>query len=342
MTPKAQTLSSLGLTARGAANPQITGLAVDSRQVRDGFLFAAMPGSRFHGATFVETALRQGAVAVLTDHDGARLAAEAIAAAGAALVVSDAPREALALTAALWFGGQPETMVAVTGTNGKTSVSTFVRQIWIEMGLPAVNLGTTGVEGATDITVAFYNDLLEGGAFLPLGWKGYEKSSADASSWTFFLRRGMKWSDGHPYTVDDVLFWYEDLILHKELTPIPPSWLLHGGELPTVEKIDPYTIRFTFQAPYLNLPLILGSAAERNFMACPKHYLKTFHPTYVDPEELKKRAREEGFTTWRQYFEAKRDMFYQSNPDLPTLGPWKLRDGIPSNPAVYVDTAQIN
>ena len=148
MTPKAQTLSSLGLTARGAANPQITGLAVDSRQVRDGFLFAAMPGSRFHGATFVETALRQGAVAVLTDHDGARLAAEAIAAAGAALVVSDAPREALALTAALWFGGQPETMVAVTGTNGKTSVSTFVRQIWIEMGLPAVNLGTTGVEGA--------------------------------------------------------------------------------------------------------------------------------------------------------------------------------------------------
>ena len=56
MTPKAQTLSSLGLTARGGANPQITGLAVDSRQVRNGFLFAAIPGSRIHGATFVETA----------------------------------------------------------------------------------------------------------------------------------------------------------------------------------------------------------------------------------------------------------------------------------------------
>jgi UDP-N-acetylmuramoyl-L-alanyl-D-glutamate--2,6-diaminopimelate ligase len=65
-----------------------------------------------------------------------------------ALVVTDAPREALSRAAALWYGAQPQTMIAVTGTNGKTSVSTFVRQIWIEMGLAAVNLGTTGVEGA--------------------------------------------------------------------------------------------------------------------------------------------------------------------------------------------------
>ena len=57
------------------------------------------------------------------------------------------PRQALAMTAALWFGAQPETMVAVTGTNGKTSVATFTRQIWQELGQRAVNLGTTGVEG---------------------------------------------------------------------------------------------------------------------------------------------------------------------------------------------------
>ena len=148
MTDRAVPLSSLGLTARAGANPMITGIAVDSREVRKGTLFAAMPGSRVHGAEFIQYALRMGAAAVLTDAAGAKLAAEELAGSDGALVVSDSPREALARTAALWFGGQPATMIAVTGTNGKTSVSTFVRQIWIEMGLPAVNLGTTGVEGA--------------------------------------------------------------------------------------------------------------------------------------------------------------------------------------------------
>jgi len=141
-------LSSLGLTAKGGGNPPVTGVAVDSRQVQPGTLFAAMPGSKVHGAEFIQYALRMGAVAVLTDAEGAALAADALAHAKVAVVVTDAPREALSRAAALWFGAQPEVMIAVTGTNGKTSVSTFVRQIWIEMGLAAVNLGTTGVEGA--------------------------------------------------------------------------------------------------------------------------------------------------------------------------------------------------
>ena len=148
MGTQAVPLSSLGLTARGEANPDITGIAVDSRQVKDGYLFAAMPGSTMHGAEFIQYALRMGAAAVLTDAKGAAIAADVMADAGVAVVVTDAPREALSRSAALWFGAQPATMIAVTGTNGKTSVSTFVRQIWIEMGLSAVNLGTTGVEGA--------------------------------------------------------------------------------------------------------------------------------------------------------------------------------------------------
>ncbi|WP_299724953.1 UDP-N-acetylmuramoyl-L-alanyl-D-glutamate--2,6-diaminopimelate ligase [uncultured Tateyamaria sp.] len=146
MGAQARPLSSLGLTARGGANPDITGLAVDSREVQDGTLFAAMPGSRVHGAEFIQYAVRMGAVAVLTDRAGAEIAAPHLD--GIALVLTDDPRATLARTAALWFGGQPETMVAVTGTNGKTSVATFVRQIWIELELAAVNLGTTGVEGA--------------------------------------------------------------------------------------------------------------------------------------------------------------------------------------------------
>jgi len=154
VTPVPTTLNSLGLMATGAENPALRHLEVDSRKVKEGTLFAAMPGSQVHGASFVAGALERGAVAVLTDAEGGAIAKNAVRAAGAALIISEQPREALARTAALWFGAQPKTMIAVTGTNGKTSVSTFVRQIWIEMGLAAVNLGTTGVEGAWSAPLA--------------------------------------------------------------------------------------------------------------------------------------------------------------------------------------------
>ena len=141
-------LSTLGLTARQNRDPQLTGITLDSRAVRPGYLFAALPGSAVHGATYIAKALDLGAAAVLTDAAGARLAADAIAASTAALVVAQDPREALASAAALWFGAQPATMVAVTGTNGKTSVATFCRQIWALLGHAAINIGTTGIEGA--------------------------------------------------------------------------------------------------------------------------------------------------------------------------------------------------
>jgi len=143
-----RTLAELGLTAQGGRQARITGLATDSRAVEDGALFAALPGVQTHGARFIATALERGASAILTDADGARLAAEALAGSDAALVVACDPRQTLAYTAALWSGAQPATMVAVTGTNGKTSVASFTRQIWEALGLAAVNLGTTGVEGA--------------------------------------------------------------------------------------------------------------------------------------------------------------------------------------------------
>lgn len=148
MAEQAITLGQLALTARGGRDPRITGLAVDSREVRDGYLFAALPGSRVHGGEFIQYALRMGASAILTDLDGAALAEAELAASDAALIVTEDPRQALAYSSALWYGAQPATMVAVTGTNGKTSVATFVRQIWTELGHAAINLGTTGVEGA--------------------------------------------------------------------------------------------------------------------------------------------------------------------------------------------------
>ena len=142
-----KTLAQLGLAAASGQEARITGLSVDSRFVKEGHLFAALPGTRVHGAEFVQYAVRMGAAAILTDVEGARIAADALAGSSAALVVTEDPRGALAGAAALWFGSQPETVVAVTGTNGKTSVASFARQIWQGLGEPAVNLGTTGVEG---------------------------------------------------------------------------------------------------------------------------------------------------------------------------------------------------
>jgi UDP-N-acetylmuramoyl-L-alanyl-D-glutamate--2,6-diaminopimelate ligase len=111
-------------------------------------LFAALPGSALHGATYIATAIEAGAAAILTDAMGASLAQAALEGSPVALVVAQDPREALARAAALWYGAQPATMVAVTGTNGKTSTATFCRQIWMQLGHAAINIGTTGVEGA--------------------------------------------------------------------------------------------------------------------------------------------------------------------------------------------------
>ncbi len=151
---KIKRLADLGLRAQNGQEARITGLSVDSREVREGHLFAALPGARVHGGEFIKYALRMGAAAVLTDPEGARIARAELDAAGVPVVVAEDPRGALAFAAALWFGAQPEVMVAVTGTNGKTSVASFTRQIWAALGHEAANFGTAGVEGAFAASVS--------------------------------------------------------------------------------------------------------------------------------------------------------------------------------------------
>ena len=148
MTARSTTLSDLGLAPHSGADAAVTGLAIDSRKVKQGVLFAALPGTQVHGAAHIEGALSRGAAAILTDRDGAALAADVLGNSDVPVVVTEDARAALAHAAALWFGAAPETLVAVTGTNGKTSVASFTRQIWEALGYEAVNIGTTGVEGS--------------------------------------------------------------------------------------------------------------------------------------------------------------------------------------------------
>ena len=125
---------------------EVSGITADSRQVEPGFLFAALPGSRADGTSFVPAAVERGAVAVLCGKGND------VGFLNVAAVNCVDPRRELALMAARFYSQQPGVMAAVTGTAGKTSVASFLRQIWVATGKQAAMIGTTGVfaPGRTD------------------------------------------------------------------------------------------------------------------------------------------------------------------------------------------------
>jgi UDP-N-acetylmuramoyl-L-alanyl-D-glutamate--2,6-diaminopimelate ligase len=124
-----------------AASLDITGITADSRAVRPGMVFAALPGARSDGRAFIADAVARGAAAILAPEGTAWPANAPVR----PLVTSPDPRRALALMAAAFFGAQPECLVAITGTNGKTSSVDFLRQIWCDAGRKAASLGTLGL-----------------------------------------------------------------------------------------------------------------------------------------------------------------------------------------------------
>src|SRR6266566_9148287 len=126
------------------ADSEIVGLTADSRQVRPGFLFAALRGAQQDGRAFAAEAVLKGAVAILTD-DAAALNLEADARRRIAVIADPNPHRRLAQLAARFYPRQPRTIAAVTGTNGKTSVVHFTREIWAALGHPAASLGTLGL-----------------------------------------------------------------------------------------------------------------------------------------------------------------------------------------------------
>jgi len=123
----------------------IQGLTADSREVAPGFLFAALPGVQMDGASFIGEALERGASAILAAPEVDLTAHGWRDSAQAAVIRDMNPRQRFSLMAATFYGAQPDVVAAVTGTNGKTSIASFVRQIWTLMGLEAASLGTLGV-----------------------------------------------------------------------------------------------------------------------------------------------------------------------------------------------------
>ena len=135
-----------GLSAELAQlNPEVRGLTSDSRSVEAGDVFAALPGSRADGRDFIPAAIERGAVAVLAPADTVLVEAHR----NVPFILDENPRRRLARMAARFHGRQPRTIAAVTGTNGKTSVASFTRQIWATLGHRAASIGTLGLQGAS-------------------------------------------------------------------------------------------------------------------------------------------------------------------------------------------------
>ena len=163
----------------------------------------------------------------------------------------------------------------------------------------------------------------DGGKIEPKIAAGWE-SSKDFKQWTIKLRPGAKWSDGASFTADDIVFWYQDVLLNKDLVPAVPSWMKNAdGSTAVVEKVSPTAARFTFkQANTLVLTALANAdGGDRTYAAfLPAHYLKKFHATYVKKEDLDKLVAGSGFKTWTELFAARNAP--PENPERPTMAAW--------------------
>jgi peptide/nickel transport system substrate-binding protein len=155
--------------------------------------------------------------------------------------------------------------------------------------------------------------------------------SHDGRTFTFRLRAGMRWSDGHPFTSRDIMFWYEDVLLDKRLSPSIPRWLTSGGKPVRVEAPDPQTVVFAFAEPnglFLTNLCVLsttGALAADILANSPRHYLETLHPKYSSSAE--DNARRAGFHSWSELYQSKvAHPNRWRNAALPVVTPWVIAE----------------
>jgi len=165
------------------------------------------------------------------------------------------------------------------------------------------------------------------------GWEIKEEGKV----WIIHLRKGLKWSDGYPYTADDLIFWWEDIANGEKWSAGElggADWLTKSlmatGALKKVEKIDDYTVKFYFSEPSR---ILLNIDAEIYIGRYCKHYLQQFHPKYQDKATLDKLIKEGGFNTWGELFMYKFNPDH--NPDKPTMTPWIPVEVAPSDPVIW-------
>ena len=144
--------------------------------------------------------------------------------------------------------------------------------------------------------------------------------SSDFKIWTVHLRRGVKWSDGIPFTAEDIYWWYKMVKLDPDVGAIDET-LKVNGKVGYIEKVDDYTLRYIFPEPNTNWLSIQAGPSAAVYMCGPKHYMQQFHPKEGRQELIEKLCKNQAIQP-KQLF---RNMNLIFNPDRPTLSPWMFR-----------------
>jgi ABC-type dipeptide/oligopeptide/nickel transport system permease component/ABC-type transport system substrate-binding protein len=158
-------------------------------------------------------------------------------------------------------------------------------------------------------------------------------ASADFRVWTVHLRPGLKWSDGHPYTADDIVYWWEQEILNPAVSGTVPDWMMTAGKPGRVERVDDFQVRFVFPDPY---PLFLERLAQF-WQPCdtPRHYLQPYHPDPAvgDTQRIAAQMQAYGMPSARSLYAFIKQPF---NPEHPRLWSWIYRTYKSTPPQVFV------
>ncbi|HTX65193.1 MAG TPA: ABC transporter substrate-binding protein, partial [Opitutaceae bacterium] len=160
-------------------------------------------------------------------------------------------------------------------------------------------------------------------------------ASPDNRVFTFWLRQGVRWSDGYPFTADDLVYWYEDEVKYFKVPP--PRMLRSGAGMGRVEKVNDYCVRFVFPQPNPLFPYRVASQGNNyedfSDYLTPAHYLRRYHPALGDPQLIARTMRALNLSTPVAVY---RRMKHYLNPECPRLWPWIYRSYAQTPPFVFV------
>jgi len=153
--------------------------------------------------------------------------------------------------------------------------------------------------------------------------------SSDYKSWTVKLPKGAKWSNGDPFTTDDIMFWYKDALQNKDLMPSLPGWMTNkDGSLVEVKQVDEVTVQWNYKDPHTTFLFELANAeyGDKNIPCfLPSKFLKQFHASYAKKEDLDKMVADAKFKTWAELFRLKISPY--DTPERPGMAAWVAAPG---------------